>query len=174
MAERRTGLVRLEWRKLSAATTQLAPVLAASAGFGIEHLAADCFPEGVGVRRIGEAVEEVPAVLTDERMMPRSQRQVFANVRDGSALSAGASVGGYDDLVREFAIEATLAVLAPAPRHGMTRALHLPEILRHVAEGFQDYGVVEFAEVRRGHSVPRAPSHTRWIRTAARQEQAKA
>jgi hypothetical protein len=48
----------------------------------------------------------------------------------------------------EFSIEPALAVFAFAPRHAMARASRLPEILRHVAEGLQDYGIVEFAEVR--------------------------
>jgi hypothetical protein len=30
----------------------------------------------------------------------------------------------------------------------VTRASHLPEILRHVAKAFQDHGVVGFAEVQ--------------------------
>jgi hypothetical protein len=50
-------------------------------------------------------------------------------------------------LVRKFAIEPALAVFAFAPRHAMTRASRLPEILRHLAKGFQDYSVLEFAEV---------------------------
>jgi hypothetical protein len=39
------------------------PVPAATARFGIECLAAECFPEKVGMRRIGEAVDQMPAVL---------------------------------------------------------------------------------------------------------------
>jgi len=81
-------------------------------------------------------------------MMPRSQRQIPANVLDDRAVSTDASVRGYDDLVRKFAIKPAPAVFAFAPRHPMTRASRLPEILRHVAESFQNYGVVEVAEVR--------------------------
>jgi hypothetical protein len=92
------------WRKLGAATAQQMPMPAAPASFGIEGLAAEFFPEGVGVRGIGEAVNQMPAVLMEERMMPRSQRQVPAKALDDGAISAGAPVGWYDDLVREFAI----------------------------------------------------------------------
>jgi hypothetical protein len=105
------------------------------ASFGIEWLAAECLPKDLGVRRFGEAVNQMPAVLMEERMMPRSQRQILAKAFDDRAVGAGAPVGGYDDLVWEFAIEAALAVFAFAPRRAMTRASRLPEILRHFAEG---------------------------------------
>jgi hypothetical protein len=49
-------------------------------------------------------------------------------------------------LMWEFAIEPALAVLTFTPRHA--GASHLPEILRHLAKGFQDYSVLEFPEVR--------------------------
>jgi hypothetical protein len=98
------------------------PIHPATARIGIECLAAESFPEKVGVRRIGEAVDQMPAVLIEERVMPRSERQILTKALDDRAVNAGASVSGYNDLVREFAIEAALAVFAFAPRHAMTRA----------------------------------------------------
>src|ERR1700719_1208097 len=70
---------------------------------------------------------------------------------------------------------------------GVTRASHLPEILRHVAKAFQDHGVVEFAEVqaaapgecdrsRIGGMAGRGPPRAGWrqlrsdIRPAAREQ----
>jgi hypothetical protein len=102
---------------------------------GIERLPAEVFPEQVGVRRIGEAVDQMPAVLMDDRMMPWSQRQVFAKALDERAVSTGASVSGYDDLVREFAIEPALAEFAFTPGHAPTRASPVAEIVRHLAKG---------------------------------------
>jgi hypothetical protein len=70
------------------------PIHAATASFGIECLAAECLPEMIGVRRIGEAVNQMSAVLMEERMMPRPQRQIPAKALDDRAVRAGASVGG--------------------------------------------------------------------------------
>jgi hypothetical protein len=41
------------------------PAHAAPASFGIECLAAECLPEEVGARRIGEAVDQTPAILME-------------------------------------------------------------------------------------------------------------
>jgi hypothetical protein len=46
----------------------------------MECLAAEFRPETVGVRRIGEAVNQVPLVLIDQRMMPSPSARFVQNL----------------------------------------------------------------------------------------------
>ena len=60
---KKDGFGAVGWRKSGAAAPQPVPVHAATARFGIECLPAEFLPEEVGVRRIGEAVNQMLAVL---------------------------------------------------------------------------------------------------------------
>jgi hypothetical protein len=83
---------------------------------GIEYFAAEGLAKENGVHLLGEAVNEVSLIVLNDRMM-RFLTEIPAKLRDGGAISAGASVGGQDDLIGKLAIKPGLGVLPFTPRH---------------------------------------------------------
>jgi hypothetical protein len=109
------------------------------------------FSKEVGVRRIGEAVNEMPLVEVQYGIVQGASDS--GEVLNGHALYAHASLRRQHDLIGKFAIESALAVLSFAPCHMRVTAVRNR---RYFTEGLQDDRVLELADIR----IAAAPAPT--------------